>query len=176
MSGTHIRQRSAYFLQFNGPFWRRRVLAHFVHQNTCFTLLYHTKRSERYLLPKRYLVLFLRRKSRCGSAIFSASSKFSGCKSCFKAKEKAVRPKRGLLVGVAIFCLVDIGEGRLFDVANEAIDNIHLEEVGMKVRQFNVVVRHYPPYKSSTSFPPCIFRLTELTDRSFLYLYLLLEE
>ena len=104
------------------------------------------------------------------------SPKFSGCKSCFKAKEKAVRPKRGLLVGVAIFCLVDIGEGRLFDVANEAIDNIHLEEVGMKVRQFNVVVRHYPPYKSSTSFPPCIFRLTELTDRSFLYLFLLLEE
>ena len=37
-------------------------------------MLYHTKRSERYLLTKRYLVLFLRKKSRCGSAILLASS------------------------------------------------------------------------------------------------------
>jgi len=38
VSGTRIRQWSVYFLQCNGPFWRRRVLAHFVHQNTCFAI------------------------------------------------------------------------------------------------------------------------------------------
>ena len=43
VSGIHIRHKSGKFLQYNGPFWRRRELAHFVHQITCFEMLYHTK-------------------------------------------------------------------------------------------------------------------------------------
>ena len=38
-------------------------------------MLHHTKKVERYLLRKRYLVLFLRKKSWWGSSILSASSK-----------------------------------------------------------------------------------------------------
>ena len=38
MSGTHIRLRSTYFLQCNGPFWRRRVLAYFVIKSHTLTI------------------------------------------------------------------------------------------------------------------------------------------
>ena len=39
----------------------------------------------------------------------------------------------GLLTVLAVFCLVDIGEARWFGEANEMIDNVNVEEVGMQV-------------------------------------------
>ena len=69
---------------------------------------------------------------------FIFPKKFSGIKSRPKEKENTTRTKftlfqAGLLALLAVFCLVEYGEARWFDDANEMIDNVNVEEVEMQV-------------------------------------------
>ena len=67
---------------------------------------------------------------------FILPKKFSGSKNTTRAKFTLFQA--GLLALLAVFCLVDIGEARWFDDANEMIDNVNVEEVGMQVSFLSV--------------------------------------